>query len=162
MFEIVSKSQNRTRMTRIARIFTDTSYPRVSAQSAFHHICCSLKNPASETKVSAFIRVYLRFFIDVVFQTGSTGSVFNPVHPVILSNNKGGRNFADKILPDADALIIRLREGTPVDSVDLAEGIIAHYSKDKKILEIEILDASKVVQMNELNVSLKSAQVAVA
>ena len=42
-----------------------------------------------------------------------------------------------------------------VDSVDLSEGIIAHYSKDKKTLEIEILDASKVVQMSELNVSLK-------
>ena len=37
-----------------------------------------------------------------------------------------------KYSPDADALIIRLREGTPVDSVDLAERIIAHYSKDKK------------------------------
>ena len=67
-----------------------------------------------------------------------------------------------KYSADADALIIRLREGKPVDSVDLAEGIIAHYSKDKKILEIEILDASKIVQMNELNVSLKGAQVAVA
>jgi len=67
-----------------------------------------------------------------------------------------------KYSPDADALIIRLREGTPVGSVDLAEGIIAHYSKEKKILEIEILDASKVVQMNELNVSLKGAQVALA
>jgi uncharacterized protein YuzE len=67
-----------------------------------------------------------------------------------------------KYSPVTDALIIRLREGIPVDSVDLAEGIIAHYSKDKKILEIEILDASKVVQMNELNVSLKSAQAAVA
>ena len=63
-----------------------------------------------------------------------------------------------KYSPDADALIIRLREGKPVDSVDFAEGIIAHYSDDRKILEIEILDASKVVQMNELNVSLKSAQ----
>ena len=60
-----------------------------------------------------------------------------------------------KYSPDADALIIRLREGKPVDSVDLAEGIIAHYSKDRKILEIEILDASKTVQMGELNVSLK-------
>lgn len=48
-----------------------------------------------------------------------------------------------------------------MDSVDLAEGIIAHYSKDKKILEIEILDASTVVQMSELNVSLKGAQAAV-
>jgi len=65
-----------------------------------------------------------------------------------------------KYSPDTDALIIQLREGKPVDSVDLAEGIIAHYSKDKKILEIEILDASKVVQMNELNVSLKGAQAA--
>ncbi len=51
-----------------------------------------------------------------------------------------------KYSPDADALIIRLREGNPLDSVDLAEGILAHYSKDKKILEIEILDASKTVQ----------------
>jgi uncharacterized protein YuzE len=65
-----------------------------------------------------------------------------------------------KYSPDADALIIRFREGTPVDSVDLVEGIIAHYSKEKKILEIEILDASKVVQMSELNVSLKGAHAA--
>jgi len=67
-----------------------------------------------------------------------------------------------KYSPDADALIIRLREGTLADSVDLADGIIAHNSKEKKILEIEILGASKVVQMNELNVSLKGAQVAFA
>ena len=67
-----------------------------------------------------------------------------------------------KYSPDADVLIIRPRRGTPVDSVDLADGIIAYYSKDKKILEIEIPDASKVVQMSELNVSLKGAQVAVA
>jgi uncharacterized protein YuzE len=61
-----------------------------------------------------------------------------------------------KYSPDADVLIISLRDGKVVDSVDLAEGIIAHYSEDKKILEIEILDASKTVQMGELNVSLKS------
>jgi len=64
-----------------------------------------------------------------------------------------------KYSPDADALIIKLRDGMPVDSVDLSEGIIAHYSKDKKILEIEILDASKVVQMSELNVSLKDVPI---
>ncbi len=63
-----------------------------------------------------------------------------------------------KYSPDADVLVIRLREGKPVDSIDVAEGIIAHYSKDKKILEIEILDASKVVQMSELNVSLKGTK----
>ena len=58
-------------------------------RSVFHHVCSSLKSPASGARVSAFIRVYLRFFIDVIFQiglTGSTGYVFNPVHPVILSN----------------------------------------------------------------------------
>jgi len=64
-------------------------------------------------------------------------------------------NLQIKYSPDADVLIIRLRGGKPVDSVDLAEGIIAHYSKDRKILEIEILDASKTVQMGELSVSLK-------
>ncbi len=88
-----------TRMTRIGRIFTDTANPRASAssaQSAFHHVCSSLKNLASGASISAFIRVHLRFFIDVIFQTGLTGSteyVFNPVHPVIVSYLKcrGGR-----------------------------------------------------------------------
>jgi uncharacterized protein YuzE len=71
-------------------------------------------------------------------------------------------NMQIKYSPEADALIIRLRDGKPVDSVDLAEGIIAHYSKDKKILEIEILDASKTVQMSELNISLKGAHAIIA
>lgn len=76
--------------------------------------------------------------------------------------SKEVENLQIKYSPDADALIISLREGKPVDSVDLAEGIIAHYSKDRKILEIEILDASKNVQMSELNVSLKGAHAAEA
>ncbi len=60
--------------------------------------------------------------------------------------------------PDADVLIIKLREGKPIDSRDVAEGIIAHYSKDKKILEIEILDASKVVQLKDLSLSIKGLE----
>lgn len=104
-----AQPQFRTRMTRIGRIFTDTSNPRVSAssaQSAFHHVCPSLEKPASGASVSAFIRVHPRFFKTVILQTGLTGStgyVFNPVHPVILSNlmcqlpapeiaRSGGRN----------------------------------------------------------------------
>jgi len=43
--------------TRIGRIFTD---PCASAQSVFHHVCYSLKKPASETEVSAFICVHPR------------------------------------------------------------------------------------------------------
>ena len=54
-----------------------------------------------------------------------------------------------KYSPDADTLMIKLRDGIPVDSVDLSEGIIAHYTKDNKILEIEILDASNTVKMSE-------------
>ncbi len=34
-------------------------------------------------------------------------------------------NLQIKYSPDADVLIIRLREGKPADSVDIAEGIIA-------------------------------------
>ncbi len=77
-----------TRMTRIGRIFTDPCVSVSSAQSVFHHVCYSLKNPASGAKVYAFIRVHPRFFKNVIFQTGLTGYVFNPVHPVILSNLK--------------------------------------------------------------------------
>ena len=60
-------------------------------KSAFHHVCSSLKNPASGASVSALIRVHLRFFKNVILQTGLTGStgyIFNPVYPVILSNSK--------------------------------------------------------------------------
>ena len=63
-----------------------------------------------------------------------------------------------KYSPDADVLTIRLREDRPTDSIDLAEGIIAHYSEDKKILEIEILDASKVVQLKDLSFSIKGLE----
>jgi hypothetical protein len=84
-----AQSQCRTRMTQIGKIFTDLCKSVSSAQSAFHHVCSSMKKPASG--VSAFIRVHLRFFEKVIFQTGLTGLtgyVFNPVHPVIMSNLK--------------------------------------------------------------------------
>jgi len=77
-----------TRMTRIGRIFTD---PCASVKYVLHHICSSLKNLASGASASAFICVYLRFFKNMIFQTGLTGSTgyfFYHVHPVILSNLK--------------------------------------------------------------------------
>jgi uncharacterized protein YuzE len=55
---------------------------------------------------------------------------------------------------DADVLIIQLREGKPVDSRDITEGIIVHLTAKGQPLEIEILDASKVVQKKEVEVSL--------
>lgn len=56
--------------------------------------------------------------------------------------------------PDADVLTIRLREGKPSDSRDIAEGIIVHLSAKGQALEIEILDASKVVQKKDVEVSM--------
>mgnify|MGYP001145426012 CR=1 FL=1 len=58
-----------------------------------------------------------------------------------------------KYSPDADVLIVKLSPGIPVDSIDVAEGLIAHYSQNKKLLEIEILDASDIVEMKELTLS---------
>ena len=57
--------------------------------------------------------------------------------------------------PDADVLLVKLREGKPVDSVDITEGLIAHYAEDGSVLEIEILDASKVVELKDLSFSLE-------
>ena len=67
-----------------------------------------------------------------------------------------------KYSPDVDALIITFREGKPVDSRDIEEGIIAHYSEDKEVLEIEILDASKVIQLEELDLSIEGLNAAKA
>jgi uncharacterized protein YuzE len=58
-----------------------------------------------------------------------------------------------KYSPDADVLMIQLREGEPYDSRDIAEGIIVHLSRKGNPLEIEILDASKVVQKKDIEVS---------
>lgn len=59
-----------------------------------------------------------------------------------------------KYSPDADVLMVKLGTGIPVDSIDVTEGLIAHYSQDKKLLEIEILDASDIVEMEDLILSL--------
>ena len=60
-----------------------------------------------------------------------------------------------KYSPDADVLIIELRSGKPKDSRDLAEGVIVHLSAKGEPLEIEVLDASKVIQKKDIEVSLE-------
>ncbi len=52
----------------------------------------------------------------------------------------------------ADILLIELRDGTPVDSIDLKEGVILHLDKEGLPLEIEILDASKLAMLEEISV----------
>jgi uncharacterized protein YuzE len=61
-----------------------------------------------------------------------------------------------KYSPDADVLTIQLREGKPVDSRDIAEGVIVHLSAKGLPLEIEILDASKVVQKKDVEISMEA------
>ncbi len=51
---------------------------------------------------------------------------------------------------EADILLIELKEGTPADSIDLKEGIILHLDSEGLPLEIEILDASKIVMLKEV------------
>jgi uncharacterized protein YuzE len=55
---------------------------------------------------------------------------------------------------DADVLTIQLGEGQPFDSTDMAEGIIVHLSKKGRPLEIEILDASTIIDNKQVEVSL--------
>jgi len=52
---------------------------------------------------------------------------------------------------EADILTIELRDGNPIDSIDLKEGIILHLDKDELPLEIEILDASKIAMLQEIS-----------
>ncbi len=55
---------------------------------------------------------------------------------------------------EADILLIEFKEGTPVDSIDLKEGIILHLDSKGAPIEMEILDASKLVSMDEFNISI--------
>ena len=63
-----------------------------------------------------------------------------------------------KYSKNSDILLIELRDGSPVDSIDLKEGVILHLDEKKQPLEIEILDASKVVMLNEVNVQTSIAE----
>ncbi len=52
--------------------------------------------------------------------------------------------------PKADAMSIRFKEGGYEISKEIAEGIIIDYSKDGRIISIEILDASKRMPLNSI------------
>ncbi len=57
-----------------------------------------------------------------------------------------------KYSKESDILLIELRDGVPVDSIDLKEGVILHLDKEGLPLEIEILDASKIAMLKEISV----------
>ena len=60
-----------------------------------------------------------------------------------------------KYSPDADVLVIQLRRGKPFDSRDIAEGVIVHLSRKGIPLELEVLDASRVVERKEVEVAVE-------
>ena len=64
-------------------------------------------------------------------------------------------NLQIKYSPAADALIIRLKSGKIVDSEDITDCIIVHYNKNKEPVELEILDASKIVHLDDIDISWK-------
>jgi len=59
-----------------------------------------------------------------------------------------------KYSKEADILMIDLRDGSPVDSIDLKEGVILHLDGQGLPLEIEILDASKIAMLEEISVTM--------
>jgi len=52
---------------------------------------------------------------------------------------------------EADILLIEFK---PVDSIDLKEGIILHLDAKGVPIEMEVLDASEFVSMDEFNISI--------
>ena len=52
--------------------------------------------------------------------------------------------------PEGDVLYVQLRDVTPVDSVDVEEGVTAELDDKGHIVALEVLDASKRMTAEEL------------
>jgi uncharacterized protein YuzE len=64
-----------------------------------------------------------------------------------------------KYSSDADICTIELKPGIPADSIDdLKEGIILHLDQGGNPIEIEIIDASKYVSLDEVIFSLPTGR----
>ena len=50
-----------------------------------------------------------------------------------------------KYYPDADALVMKVSDEKPDHGEQAGEEIILHFTKDNKLVKIEILDASRTV-----------------
>ena len=57
-----------------------------------------------------------------------------------------------KYSQETDILVVEFKEGVPVDSIDMKEGVILHLDSEGVPVEMEILDASKFVAMDEFNI----------
>jgi uncharacterized protein YuzE len=50
----------------------------------------------------------------------------------------------------ADAAYIKLSKGKPYGAIEIDEGVVIHVTKNNRLISIEILDASKRFNVNEL------------
>lgn len=58
-----------------------------------------------------------------------------------------------KYSKDADVLMFILKEGTISDSIDLAPGVILHIDEKGNPVEVEIMDASRVAELKDVNLT---------
>ena len=72
--------------------------------------------------------------------------------PMPSGTSREVRPLKIKYSREADVLLIELREGHPVDAIDLKEGVILHLDERGLPLEIEILDASKLASLGEIHI----------
>ena len=63
-----------------------------------------------------------------------------------------------KYSSESDICIIELKPGTPKDSIDLKEGVILHLNQEGNPLEIEIIDASKFISLDEISFSVPTGK----
>ena len=75
---------------------------------------------------------------------------------------KGDLLMKIKYSSDADVCVIELKPGIPIDSIDLKEGVILHLDQDGNPLEIEIIDASKFISLDEVVFSLPTVKLSKA
>jgi uncharacterized protein YuzE len=60
--------------------------------------------------------------------------------------------------PEADVLLLQLREDPPVDSVEEPGGVIVSYGEDREPVSVEFLNASvrRLVLPNEVSVTIQA------
>ncbi len=54
--------------------------------------------------------------------------------------------------PDSDMLYIRFAEGTSSESEEVAEGVVIDFDERKRVVGIEIEDASRLIDLARLEV----------
>jgi uncharacterized protein YuzE len=71
--------------------------------------------------------------------------------PQAKTSGKERRSVKIEYDPEADALYIQIREAHADDNIDIEEGVTVDVDKNKHIVGLEILDASKRLSPSDLS-----------